>query len=196
MFIVIEGLDGIGKTTTAEHLAAKLKGEFFPWLHSPYEQALPCIWENDLVSEASKHLAFLATFRHMSDIVASPSYQDKTMVTDRYYFCSFAMHEPLARITGEKALNLKNIPLGFKRPDFAFYLALGEKQRRERLASRSKPLTPVEILLSENAAFRAQVTQNYEAMATAGEMKKIDIDDLSTEQIVEEIVLKSGFKAG
>jgi dTMP kinase len=190
MFIVIEGLDGVGKTTAARRLAAKLQGEFFPWLHAPYRQALPLIWNEETVSEASKHLAFLAAFRHMSDIAGSASYRAKTIVTDRYYFCSLAMHQPLAALANETPLHFNSSVLACKKPDFAFYLALDEKSRRERLVERGEPLSPVELLLDGNPDLCKQIAHNYEKLAVAGEMIRIETDGLSRDEVVGAIVRK------
>jgi thymidylate kinase len=194
MFIVIEGLDGVGKTTTAELLATTLKGEFFSWLHAPYTEALPLIWSNESVSEASKHIAFLAAFRHMSDIVASTAYRGKTVITDRYYFCPFAVHKPLAALARETALNFTATDLGLTKPDFAFYLALDEESRRKRLATRGKHLSPVEFLLDQNPKFCEQVTENYENMAASGEMIRIATEDLSPTETIDAIIRKIGLK--
>jgi dTMP kinase len=188
MFIVIEGLDGVGKTTIANLLATKLKGEFFPWLNPPYNAALPMIWENDQVSEASKHIAFLAAFKHMSDILESAAYRDKTVVADRYYFCPFAVHGPLAARARETALTLDAALLGLKKPDFAFYLALDEMTRRQRLAERGKSLSQVESLLEAYPEFNRQVRQNYENMAGSGGMTEIDIRGHSPVETIDAIL--------
>ena len=188
MVIVIEGLDGIGKTTTAKLLAQELNGQFFPWLHPPFKQALPYIWENDSVSEASKHLAFLAAFKHMSDIADSEPYRSETIVTDRYYFCSLAMHPPLAELSGERPLDFDRACLAFKKPDFTFYLELEEEIRRQRLSLRGAQLTPVEKLLDANPAFCLAVRKNFDAMAAARAMTRIPIGGLSPKEIVQKIL--------
>lgn len=192
MFIVIEGLDGVGKTTAAKSLASELRGEFFPWLHPPYEQVLPLIWNDVTVSEASKHLAFLAAFKHMSDIADSARYAERTIVTDRYYFCSIAMHRSLAALAGETPLHFDSAILACKKPDAAFYLALGEEARRKRLSERGRPLSPVELLLDQNPDLCRQITQNYEELATGGVMTRIEIDGLSPEEVVSAIIRKVG----
>ena len=188
MFIVIEGLDGVGKTTVANLLAATLQGEFLSWLNPPYEAALPLIWDNAEVSEASKHIAFLAAFKHMSDIIESAIYRDRIVVTDRYYFCPFAVHGPLAARAGERPLALSADLLGLKIPDFAFYLALDETTRRKRLAERGKPQSPVESLLEEDPDFNQWVRRNYENMAASGEMTKIDIAGHSPAETIQTII--------
>lgn len=187
MFIVIEGLDGVGKTTAAKMLARRVGGEFFPWLHAPYDQSMPYIWDVDEISEASKHMAFLAAFKHMSDLVGTPPFLGKTIVTDRYYYCSLAMHGPLAFLNNALPLKLDYAAFCFEKPDFAFYLTIDEDLRRQRLAERDKPLSPAERLLEANPDFCLAVRKNYENLAAEGLMKAIAIDGLSREAVVEVI---------
>jgi thymidylate kinase len=68
----------------------------------------------------------------MSDIVASTAYRGKTIITDRYYFCPFAVHKPLAALARETALNFTATDLGLTKPDFAFYLALDEESPTQK----------------------------------------------------------------
>lgn len=189
MFIVIEGLDGTGKTTTAKLLAARLNGEFFPWLQPPFDQILPVIWENNMVSEASKHIAFLAAFKHLSDIINSATYRRKLVVTDRYYFCSLAIHDSISRIANQDPLDFDRKALCFKEPDFAFYLTLDEATRRERLAQRGKPQSAVEAILEQNPSCLEQTAGNYKLMVEAGDMMQLETDDLSPDAIVERIAV-------
>ena len=192
MFIVIEGLDGVGKTTAAQMLAKSLNGEFFPWLHAPYNNAMPHIWGDERISEASKHIAFLAAFKHMSDVVSDFSYHEKIIVADRYYFCSLAMHPPLSALRQEPPLKLDYAALRLKKPDFAFYLDLNEQSRRHRLASRGEPLSPVEKILEENTDFCRQVRSNYETLVADGFLRAIPIDDLSREDVVQVLRIQTG----
>jgi len=142
------------------------------------------------LSEASKHLAFLATFKHMSDIAAGPDYRNKIIIADRYYFCSLAMHAPLAALTNEVPLPVDYAVFGFEKPDFAFYLDLDETSRRQRLVARGKSASPVEKLLDADPKFNEEVRANYRMLVARGLLTAIPVASLSKEEVVGAIFEK------
>jgi dTMP kinase len=108
--IVIEGIDGAGKTTQAQMLTEKLQSEGYPTvsLHeptdSPYGQTIRNIAKGNLKVSAEEELNLFVQDRIL-DVKQNiqPALTDcKIVIMDRYYFSSIAYQ-------GARGLNLTEI---------------------------------------------------------------------------------------
>lgn len=146
--IVLEGLDGVGKTTQARLLAQYLTGLGLPVLltreptDGPYgrqirqlihggRQGLPPAGELEL---------FLADRReHVREVIAPALAAGKIVITDRYYHSSMAYQGALGLDPGEiKRLHADFAP----RPDIVVILELPLPEVQRRLQQRGGPLSP------------------------------------------------------
>jgi len=110
LLIVIDGIDGAGKTTQTNFLVEKLQNEGYPVisLHEPtdgtYGQIIRQIAKGSRKASAEEELDFFLHDRHDDvTININPALKaGKIVVMDRYYFSSIAYQ-------GARGLNLDNI---------------------------------------------------------------------------------------
>jgi dTMP kinase len=133
-FIALEGIDGVGKSTIAEGLAARLRSKghavhVFRGLCPPFEELRHEI--KAVESVFSRYLFYLASNAAISHAVEA-RLAHEWVICDRYIHSTQAYHV---------AQGLKN-PIrleetGIRFPDHAFWVALDDEQvRRKRLGMR------------------------------------------------------------
>lgn len=92
MHIAIEGMDGVGKTTTAKLVADKLGYEYvdkplhFLFDEDGYENYIRI---RDIVNKSENRL-FTSWFYGLSNIYTYEVYKDKSIVTDRHFLSNYA----------------------------------------------------------------------------------------------------------
>jgi thymidylate kinase len=185
VFVVFDGLDSVGKTTSAKALAEAIGGTFVPWLQEPYRTAIRALWASSTVSENSSHLVFLAALRHLSEVVREELRQGRSVVSDRYVFSTMAVHPELTLSKGLRPLVISLKEIDLLRPDYAFFLKLSEPIRRERTSSRGEDLSPPEKLYAADENARLRVLQRFEWQVQLGDLIPIDIDAMSTPEIID-----------
>lgn len=137
LFIIVEGLDGSGKTTQDELLAAKLGGHY---TKEPTTGEIGNIIRHHL---GQSHIDFShETFQlmyaadrgdHVSREIIPALQAGKTVISDRYFFSSIAFGS--SQGVDFDWLNQINQP--FLAPDFLFYLDAPVDICLERLQKRS-----------------------------------------------------------
>jgi dTMP kinase len=97
MFLVIEGIDGTGKSTQAQQLAAWLREQGrevivdFEPTHGPFGQKLRDSFTNGRLSPGEELELFLADRReHVEQVIAPALAAGKAVILDRYYFSNMA----------------------------------------------------------------------------------------------------------
>jgi len=97
MFLVIEGIDGTGKSTQAQQLAAWLRGQGrevvvdFEPTHGPFGQKLRNSFTSGRLSPEEELELFLADRReHVEQVIAPALAAGKVVILDRYYFSNMA----------------------------------------------------------------------------------------------------------
>lgn len=136
--IVIEGIDGVGKTTLCENLCKKLKAEGINAI--TYES----IEDQKSIFNASKkrikgettteaQFYFYIASAIQKSAVIEHMLHESWVICDRYIYSTYAYH--IAMGVNKKYIPLINT-LPIRKPDFAFLLTLDEPLRRERLSNR------------------------------------------------------------
>jgi thymidylate kinase len=129
-FIVLEGLDGCGKSTLAKELARRMGGVVF---HTP-----PCDMaairqtvdkDGDPLSAFFYYMAgnFHASVRIRDLLALAP------VICDRYYYTTLTAHQGAVRRMGLELFPWKEVLL---QPDYIFHLEVSEDVRRARLMGR------------------------------------------------------------
>lgn len=93
MFIVLEGIDGTGKTTIAANLRERLSDKYFVTVtREPYKPSWESIYNTlDLKSELSKFLFFqMLRAEHLELVIKPALAEGKIVVCDRYIPSSYA----------------------------------------------------------------------------------------------------------
>jgi dTMP kinase len=179
-FIVIEGLDGSGKTTQARLLVQKLRSS-----HNAVYTTEPshgkigsfiresCLYEEKRLDGAAEALLFAADrVQHVQNEVVPALNEGKLVVSDRYVYSSLAYQ-------GNTGLNIDWIYAINKhalKPDFAIFLDVAPETVLQRL-NRKKSVM-------ENLETQRGVREIYLKFVSKGELARID-GDRSVAQVSE-----------
>lgn len=135
--IVLEGIDGVGKSTIAQELRGLLSRKGIPVIlyekvekkYRKFDRLKPFIKSTSI---ATSHLFYLSSSSYKSEIIRK-LLKRHWVICDRYAYSTEAYH----RAKGSK-IRLPMEKLGILKPDFAFLITLDEKIRRRRLKKRGK----------------------------------------------------------
>ncbi|XP_046847252.1 UMP-CMP kinase 2, mitochondrial-like isoform X2 [Xenia sp. Carnegie-2017] len=162
-FIVVEGLDGVGKTTLVTNLARRIKNAQLvvtpPQAINEYRQIM--------VKQCQPLCrAFYSLGNYLTAKIVKDSLMFNTVVLDRYWHSSAAYAIALESKCGnERNIPTKGHPLykwpeDLMKPSAVIFLELGEEDRIRRLRGRSKTGTTEEILLEKSQLLRQRVSQD------------------------------------
>jgi dTMP kinase len=185
IFIVIEGLDGSGKTTQATLLAEKL-GQ----THKVHLTAEPsrgkigtyirdrCLYENTRLPTEAEALLFAADrIEHMYSEVKPAFDEGKLVICDRYVYSSLAYQ-------GSAGLSLewiKTINARALQPDFSIFIDVSPEKVIERLQRKKSVMETLET--------QTKVREVYLKYVAKGELVRID-GDQPKEAVAEELYAK------
>lgn len=193
-FIVFEGIDGSGKSTLSNLLNDKLKemGESvyktFEPTDSPIGSVIKNILNKRILSDDKTIGALFLADRldHIQNPVSGMlNYleQGKHVISDRYYYSSYAYHVPMLDMDWVIAAN--KVCADLLRPDIVFFINISAEESMKRLsASRSF------LDLFETQEKMEQVIINYKkAIQKEGKNDQVVIIDgeRSVEEIFDEI---------
>jgi dTMP kinase len=182
IFIVIEGLDGSGKTTQAMLLAKNLEQT-----HKVLLTAEPshgkigtfirdcCLYESTRLPTEAEALIFAADrVEHMYSEVKPALDEGKLVICDRYIYSSLAYQ-------GSAGLSLewiKTINARALQPDFSIFIDVPPRQVIERLQRKKSVMETLEI--------QTKVREVYLKYVIKGELIRID-GDKPKEAVAEEL---------
>jgi len=132
-FVVLEGFDGAGKSTTAAHLADQIKGVVYRTPSAPYLA---------IRDDVDRHASFVERTLFYAAAVARASseierlLQSSHVICDRYLGSTVAYHEPVWPM----AKMLRALPV--LQPDLTVVLTVGDIARDERLRARDGDAPP------------------------------------------------------
>jgi dTMP kinase len=180
VFIVIEGLDGSGKTTQAVILAKKLSEKYDVLCTAEPSQSKigkfireSCLYERKRLPIEAEALIFAADrIEHMQNELMPAIDAGKVVICDRYVFSSLAYQ-------GSSGLSLdwiKTINARALEPDFAIYIDVLPEHVLERLQRKRSVMETLET--------QRKVRQIYMKYVEKGELILIDGD--KPEEVVAE----------
>ena len=173
-FVVVEGLDGVGKTTLAKFLQDKLG---YIYMYSLPQRFIDL--RHELLASANGHVQFLY---YLSGVVAVQDElrehlkQGNRVVMDRYIYTTLAYHQALRVDT--TFVSLEKLPIIW--PDRCILLIASEETRLERLYRRKGGVESKDI----NAEF-TRLAQ--EALFTMLSSSVVDTDKKSAHDVFEEV---------
>ena len=185
IFIVIEGLDGSGKTTQATFLANKLSLS-----HNVVLTAEPsrgkigafiregCLYEDKRLPTEAEALLFAADrIEHMYREVKPALDEGKLVICDRYIYSSLAYQ-------GSAGLSLewiKTINVRALQPDFSIFLDVSPERVIERLKRKRSVMETFET--------QQKVREVYLKFVAKGDLVRVD-GDKPKEAVTEELYAK------
>ncbi len=185
IFIVIEGLDGSGKTTQAALLAEKLsatckvlltaepsKGKIGTFIRDS------CLYEKQRLPTEAEALLFAADrIEHMQTELKPALDEGKLVICDRYVYSSLAYQ-------GNAGLSLdwiKTINARALQPDFSIFIDVPPERVIERLQRKKSVMETLET--------QQKVREVYMKYVEKGELVRID-GDKPIEAVAEELYAK------
>lgn len=151
MFVVLEGIDGCGKTTQAGSVAGWLSKTFGRegvvstrepggWAGGDVLRNL--VLHRDFENPWSEWFLFmLDRCEHVARVIAPALRAGKVVVSDRYTPSTIAYqvlgNEDIPRETAEHVMKTAQL-IGLPKPDIVFFLDISVEDAQERLGSRAK----------------------------------------------------------
>jgi len=193
-FIVFEGIDGSGKSTISNLLFEKLRSEkidiykTFEPTDSPIGSVIKNILNKRILSDDKTIGALFLADRldHIQNPVSGMLQyleQGKHVISDRYYYSSYAYHVPMLDMDWVIAAN--KVCADLLRPDIVFFIDISAKESMKRLSASRAFLD-----LFETEEKMDQVIINYKkAIQKEGRKDNVVIIDgqRSVEEIFEEV---------
>ncbi len=189
MFVVIEGIDGCGKTTVSFELSKKFPCELFS---EPTDSLYGCIIRHLLretknIDKSFSYqiaLLFAADRYYLSEKIKKCN---KLAICDRYYHSSLAYQSLYVDL--DWLINLNKYVL---KPDLTIILDVDVETAMERISKRKKNLT-----IYEKEHILEKVRENYLKLPEILNEKIIIIENYDLEETVEkcaELIKKSLLK--
>lgn len=188
-FIVIEGVDGSGKTSVGERLAKKIDGAYFATPPEGYEDIRDYI--NEAASPEARFLYYLSSVIDVSDKIKK-SKENKTSVCVRYVWSTLVYHAVLEETD---LIEVKQMVKPFEsyivRPTKNVLLTVSKEEQIRRLNYRNGGNHTVSDKLSiEDESFRRSIEEAYTKLTEEESWIKIDTTNKSIDQVVDEIIEK------
>jgi len=185
VFIVIEGLDGTGKSTTAKTLAKALGGKFLTTPLDKFKAVRPELEEIYSDESLARQLFYASTAVCSSNRVSEELAQHDCVIIDRYWLSTQVYHS--WRTGGEHFL-LPEVEASILKPDLTVYLNISLEERVKRLGGRSG--NTEEDHLTTNVVANAKLNElyfSYSDSSFVGQWLGVDAS-MQTCAIVESIL--------
>ncbi|MEZ4959677.1 MAG: dTMP kinase [Saprospiraceae bacterium] len=186
IFIVIEGLDGSGKTTASQHLAELLESHFPGKTLRTYEPHDPSCGGDYIRQVLRKEitafqprtlaLAFAANRLDHGDRIVTPwlaGDSGRIVLCDRYYLSSL-VYQQTSDFPMENVLELNQLA---RKPDVIFFLNVSNEVCYERMKGRNLPPELFEENLSET---RRKYQEAIEFLRKGHQENIVEIDGNGT----------------
>jgi len=148
MFIVIEGLDGAGKSTIAKELAEVIGAEVLSTPGAKFSKIRAEIDEIYKHNHQARQLFYMSTVVSISEQVKELMSQGKNVIVDRYWISTQVYHQWKS---DNNHFELTEVEKQILRPDVTLFLDSPFEQRRKRLISRKNITLEDNLTLTKSA---------------------------------------------
>ncbi len=174
-FIVLEGLDGVGKTTLARGLAEQIQGVYLSTPGEPFAPIRGAIIDAMGDDQLGRALFYAATVSTQGQRAAREVAAERTVIMDRYWPSTLAY----AQARGV-TLNLDALTPGLVVPDVVVLITLEETERRRRLRQRT-------VTAEDQETFSTDFTQSVMQALRPRCQLQVDISGLSEQAAVGQV---------
>ena len=182
--ILVEGLDGVGKSTLVHTIATKLHASIIaspPKMPDPFDEHCDLRIRVDQ-TEPSIRREFYRSGNFHASLLIEEARKDGPVILDRYWpsTASFAVldaHQPVWEPIGVW-------PQGLVKPDIMILLTVNEENRIKRMASRGLAMTKEEMRLEEKKKSRSNVLNALRCFDPI----EIDTSHLNSEEVFNEVL--------
>lgn len=186
VFIVFEGLDGVGKTSCAKVVAELLDAHFMSTPTAKIREYRDLIIESFKGNQEAAQLFYLSTVVAASDEAKSELAKGRSVVLDRYYLST----QVYADFRGSKLdldLTMANILLP---ADWTVFLEASLKVRKSRVLKRGCSAADNETLSDQSNDLLLNGYSRRMHLPVVGKYIRIDTSSLDVMEIARKIVNK------
>lgn len=178
-FIVIEGIDGSGKSIVSNKLSEKLNCELYKTPPYPFDQIRAVIDEN--TNAEARFFFYLASVLYASEEIKQ-ILERSHIVCDRYIYSTVCYHYAIDPTLARFDINRLNI----LKPDFVFYLNASYEERIRRIARRENK--EIEDIIGENYNEKDFLSKVEKEFSRYKEMILIDTEKYTIDETVNHIL--------
>lgn len=169
LFISIEGVDGVGKTTVAKLLAADGSFQYYKSPGGPFAQLRK---EVDVRATSLERYCFYRLATQFDSMEIERLLIKDSVVCDRFIASTAAYH-----ITMDARIRVIHNDAGLLKPHFAFLLGARSEIRDKRILERAKALS--DNKLERNSAFLDRVAKTFMSF----NLVYLDTSDITAEEV-------------
>ncbi len=176
--IVIEGIDNVGKTSSAKLLVNKLLNQGISAIYykTPPEQFNETTKTVNETALRDAHFLYHAAMVKYAESQIAQLLISKTVICDRWFFSTYAYH-----IAAGSQLQLHWKNLMEIKPSYSFLLLVNNETERIRRAIRKKSYAEKHDLLTKSETPLLEYAEDILKMAG---LKQIDTTNISLEEVV------------
>jgi thymidylate kinase len=187
-FLVIEGCNGVGKTTIVEYLCARVGALSFHY-PSEFVRFRREVRLDESLEPLPRLVYYLAATLHLSDLVRAQLRQSH-VICDRYLASPLSLMIGESAIEEEEALRITSPFRSYLRtPDLTLLLTAGHRAASSRIHARSIKsgmLTPIARTMVESQEFFHQRENACRRFAKKlGRVVELDTTNLAREEMCE-----------
>ena len=173
IFVSIDGVDGVGKTTVAKLLAADGSFRFHKSPAGPFAQLRE---EVDAHATPLERYCFYRLATQFDSVQVTQLLEVSHVICDRYITSTAAYH-----IAMDARIRVIHDEVGLIKPHFAFLLCARSEVRDKRLLERAKISSDIEI--ERNSTFLDRVAEIFMSFG----LIYIDTSDITAEEVAKTI---------
>lgn len=173
LFVTLDGVDGVGKTTVAKLLAADGSFQYYKSPSGPFAQL-----RNEVDAHATplERYCFYHLATQFDSIQISRLLQVDSIVCDRYIASTAAYH-----IAMDARIRVIHNDAGLLKPHFAFLLGARSEIRDQRILERKKMLS--DVRLEGNSILLDRIAEIFASLG----LIHIDTSDMTAEEVAKTI---------
>jgi len=186
VFLVFEGLDGVGKTSCAKVVAELLDAHFMTTPTATIREYRDQIIESFKGNQEAAQMFYLATVLTASDEAKSEMAKGRSVVLDRYFLST----QVYAEFRGSKLDIDESIAKVLQPPDWTVFLKASLNVRKSRVLTRGGSASDDETLTDQANDLLLNGYKRRMHLPVSGRCIQIDTSSLGVPEIARKIINK------